>query len=206
MTVERPKAVVCDLLMAVMDSPAIWAVAAGSEEAGWAWRDGVTRRMAGAGRYVEYMVLVRDEAAAQGLPEDCAERLLRLWPGMEPRPDAPALAGLSVPYAFVTSCSERLAALAAQAATRAGLRPTFVLSAEEAGWYKPQAAIYQRACRRLQRLPRDVLYVAGAAYDAEGALAAGLRAALVERRRVSVNVNPAIGRGATLSEVLTRTF
>jgi beta-phosphoglucomutase-like phosphatase (HAD superfamily) len=205
MTDWRPTAVLCDLLMAVLDSPAAWAAAAGGEEAGWSWRDGVTRRMIEAGSYAPYEQLVSDEAAAQGMAPESTTTLLRLWAGMEVRPDAGALARLAVPYAFVTNCSERLAGRAAEAASRECLRPAFVLSAEEAGWYKPKSEIYLQACTRLAPGPHEVLYVAGAAYDAEGALAAGLSVALVARRSLPDNLSPAIRRVASLPEALAET-
>jgi FMN phosphatase YigB (HAD superfamily) len=58
----------------------------------------------------------------------------------------------------------------------------FVLSAEEAGWYKPNARVYREACRRLGSPPARTLLVAGSVYDAEGGLRAGLRSTLVTRR------------------------
>jgi HAD superfamily hydrolase (TIGR01493 family) len=204
-TARRASAVLCDLLMAVMDSPAIWAAAAGGEEAGWAWRDAVTRRMLNARRYADYQRLVSEEAAAQGLQAGSADALLRRWPEMQARPDVAALVRLPLTYAFVTNCSQRLAAQAAAAAAGAGLRPAFVLSAEEAGWYKPQAAVYRQACGLLERDPHEVLYVAGAAYDAEGALAAGLRVTLVARRPSPDDLDPAIRTAASLAAALAET-
>ena len=56
------------------------------------------------------------------------------------------------------------------------------MSAEEAGWYKPRPEIYRLACQRIGSSPADTLFVAGAAYDADGAARAGLRARLVRRR------------------------
>jgi 2-haloacid dehalogenase len=48
--------------------------------------------------------------------------------------------------------------------------------------YKPRPEIYQLACDRMQADPTEVRFVAGAAYDARGAAAAGLDAVLVMRR------------------------
>jgi phosphoglycolate phosphatase-like HAD superfamily hydrolase len=42
--------------------------------------------------------------------------------------------------------------------------------------------IYREACRRLASPPESTLFVAGSAYDAEGASASGLQAVLVARR------------------------
>ena len=172
-------AVLVDLLMATMDSMRVWAVAAGGEEAGMAWRDAVTERMVRHGRYSPYRELVRQAADEQGLDEVAPDRLEEAWLGMLPWPDAAALTTIGVPYAFVTNCSADLADVAAQ---RAGLKPAFTLSAEEAGWYKPRPEIYRLACQRIGSSPADTLFVAGAAYDADGAARAGLRARLVSRR------------------------
>ena len=174
------KAVLLDLLMGVMDSVSVWTeAAAGDEDRGLAWRDAATRRMRTAGRYVPYEGLVTDAAAEVGLGDGDVHELLRLWPTMARWPDAAHFARLRVPYAFVTNCST---ALAVEAAGRSGLRPAFVLAAEEAGWYKPRPEIYLLACERIGARPDEALFVAGSPYDAEGARAAGLRVALVPRR------------------------
>ena len=176
---EGARAVLLDLLMAVMDSPAIWAAAAGDERRGLLWRDAVTRRITASPAYVPYEELVRELAGELALPGEAASELFDRWPEIEPWPDSAALARLAVPYAFVTNCSKRLAELAAG---RSRLSPRFVLSAEEAGWYKPDPRIYHDACRRLGSPPDSTLFVAGSAYDADGAAAAGLQAVFVARR------------------------
>ena len=172
------RGVLFDLLMAVMNSLAVWATAAGNERHGSAWRDAVTTRMAASSTYVPYEELVINAAADLGLRARAVRELFERWRGMDSWPDAAALARLRLPYAFVTNCSERLARLAAE---RSQLAPRLVLSAEEAGWYKPDPRIYQEACRRLLSAPESTLFVAGAPYDAEGARAAGLQAVLVPR-------------------------
>lgn len=174
-----PNAILFDLLMAVMNSMAAWADAAGDATAGLAWRDEVTRRMAEVGRYVPYEGLVEAAAAERGLPPSASERLWKAWRRMEPWPDAVAVAGLATPYGFVTNCSR---ALAERTVARSQLRPGVVLTAEEAGWYKPRPEVYLLACERIGSRPERTLFVAGAAYDAVGALAAGLHAFLVLRR------------------------
>ena len=179
LTRERPRAVLLDLLMAVMNSLDSWTVAAGDRDRGLAWRDGVTRRMTEAGRYQPYDALVAEAAAEAGLGRQAPERLRRAWLDMEPWPDAAALARLPVPCGFVTNSSSELAAIASERSRRA---PRFVLSAEDAGWYKPHPAIYHVACRRIGLSPAATLFVAGSPYDAAGAHAAGLRAVLVPRR------------------------
>jgi 2-haloacid dehalogenase len=179
MGADRVDAVLFDLLMAVMNSLAIWSTAAGDPRRGLAWRDAVTRRIAASPTYVPYEEQVVSAAADVGLTAEAASELFDRWRQMDPWPDSAALSGLALPYAFVTNCSKALAQVAAD---RSQLTPRFVLSAEEAGWYKPDPRIYQEACERLSSRPESTLFVAGSAYDADGSRAAGLQAALVARR------------------------
>lgn len=198
---SRPRAVLLDLLMATMNSLDTWQEAAGDGEVGLAWRDAVTEGMIAAGRYMPYEQLVARAADGLGLDAGAPERLERAWPAMRPWPDAAVLRRLDVPYAFLTNCSDRLATVAVD---RSGLRPAFTLSAEAAGWYKPRGEAYRAALERLGVTPSDVLFVAGASYDAAGADAAGLRASLVARRpgdralsariRVVAGIDEALGR------------
>jgi len=173
------RGVLFDLLMAVMDSLSVWTEAAGGGERGIEWRDAVTARMMASSSYAPYEPLVAEGAAAIDLPIGAADRLVKRWAEMVPWPDAASISGLSIPYAFVTNCSGRLAGAAAR---RSGLEPRFVLSAEEAGRYKPHPAVYREACRRLGTDPAATMFVAGSPYDAAGARAAGLRSTLVVRR------------------------
>ncbi len=176
---DRVHALLFDLLMAVMNSLATWTTAAGDQGRGLAWRDAVTRRIAASPTYVPYEELVAGAAAELGLPPKAVSELFERWQKMDPWPDSAALSRLALPYAFVTNCSKTLARVAAD---RSQLSPRFVLSAEEAGWYKPDRRIYEEACRRLRSPPASTLFVAGSAYDADGAGAAGLQAVLVARR------------------------
>ncbi len=191
--------VLLDLLMATMDSMTTWSAAAGGRAIGLAWRDAVTTRMIDAGRYTSYQDLVAAAAADLHLNEQAPARLWREWERMEPWPDASAIASLAVPYAFVTNCTIALATLAVR---RSRLRPVFTLAAEEAGWYKPQAEIYRLACGRLRVDPDEARFVAGAAYDAAGASAAGMSAVLVDRRMGSQSVPVDIPAFPTLDEAL----
>jgi len=171
--------VLFDLLMAVMDSVAVWVAAAGPRNRGLEWRDAVTTRMRQASAYVPYEDLVQHAAADLGLPSGATADLLTRWAVMERLPDADALEALWIRYGFVTNTSTSLADTAAR---RANLAPRFTLSAEEAGVFKPTPGIYEEACRRLATRPSRTLFVAGSPYDAEGAHSAGLRTVLVDRR------------------------
>ena len=191
--------VLFDLLMAVMNSLAVWTTAAGNERQAFAWRDAVTRKIVTASRYVPYEEQVVAAAVDRGLPPKAASELFERWRGMEPWPDTAAISRLRLPYGFVTNSSKRLARLTA---ARARLAPRFVLSAEEAGWYKPDPRIYLEACRRLGSPPASTLFVAGSAYDAEGARAAGLNAVLVARRCDQRARDSEIPVAASLHEVV----
>jgi 2-haloacid dehalogenase len=191
------QAALFDLLSAVMNSHAIWTRAAGDEGRGLAWRDATTRRITTSAAYAPYEELVVAATAEVGLPGEAAAQLFELWPQMEPWRDTAELSALNVPYAFVTNCSRELAQVAAD---RSGLSPRFVLSAEEAGWYKPDPRIYHEACARLASPRESTLFVAGSGYDAEGARAAGLQAVLVARRADERAVHDI----ASLEEVATR--
>jgi 2-haloacid dehalogenase len=199
--VRRPVGgVLFDLLMAVMDSMAVWSAAAGDRQRGLAWRDAVTARMVAQPSYAGYEDLVGEVARELGLPRRAATNLFERWQEMSPWPDAATITRLAVPYGFVTNCSR---ALAATAVRRSELEPAFALSAEEAGWFKPDARIYLLACRHLGSPPERTVHVAGSGYDAEGAQRAGVRAALVVRRADQPLPGAGILVATSLEEVVT---
>jgi 2-haloacid dehalogenase len=186
--------------MAVMNSLAVWASAAGTHR-GIAWRDVATARMIEAETYVAYEHVVRDAAAGVGLDPDAPDRLFAGWSQMEPWPDAHSIAQLAVPYAFVTNCSTTLSDLAA---SRSGLQPRFTLAAQEAGRFKPRPEVYRLACDRLGTTPARTLLVAGSPYDARGARDAGLLTVLVVRRPDHRSAGPGIATVDSLSELPAR--
>lgn len=165
--------------MAVMNSIEVWAAAGGDRVSGLRWRDAVTQRMVHSARYEPYEALVEAAAVELGLSDRATQRLWRSWRVMEAWPDAVAIRELDVPFGFLTNCSTAMAEIAV---SRSGLRPSFVLSAEQVGWFKPDGRAYLTAVTRLGVAPDSVLFVAGAPYDADGARAAGLRSVLVRRR------------------------
>ena len=170
-----PKAVLFDLLTALIDSWTLWNSVAGSEATGRRWRAEYLRLTYGCGAYVPYETLVRDAARNTGLAESAADALearwldLPVWSGAQQTLDA--LKGRTR-LAVVTNCSIRLGALAA-----ARLKTSWdcVVTAEEAGAYKPDPRPYCLALERLGVVPQEAAFVAGSGYDLFGTSAVGLR-------------------------------
>jgi 2-haloacid dehalogenase len=174
------RAVCFDLLSAVLDSWSVWDGVAGSSELGRAWRRRYLLLTSTAGAYRPYLELVSEAARSIGLPSSATARLEHAWDGLQPWPDVqPALSSIRLPMAVVTNCSEELGR---RAAACVGVRFDVVVTAEEAGAYKPDPAPYRLACERLGCTPGEVAFVAGSPFDAMGALAYGFRVTWVNRR------------------------
>lgn len=169
-----PKAVLFDLLTALLDSWTLWNSVAGSEAKGRAWRAEYLRLTYGCGSYVAYEQLVRDAAVATGLPGSMAYALEARWLELPPWSGAQAaldrLQGRTK-LAVVTNCSIRLGT---QAAERFATRWDCVVTAEEAGCYKPDPRPYRLALAKLGVAPQDAAFVAGSGYDLFGTTAVGL--------------------------------
>lgn len=170
-----PRAVLFDLLTALIDSWTLWNDVAGSEAAGRSWRAEYLRLTYGCGAYVPYEQLVRDAARSTGLAETAAESLearwleLPVWSGAQAALDA--LRGRTK-LAVVTNCSVRLGRLAAE---RLDVHWDAIVTAEEAGCYKPDPRPYRLALAQLGIEPHDAAFVAGSGYDLFGTSAVGLR-------------------------------
>ena len=179
---ERVHAVCFDLLSALLDSWSVWdgvAESVGRSELGRSWRQRYLHLTSTVGAYRPYLALVAQAASEVGLPDESAARLEQAWDGLRPWPDvAPALSALEVPKAVVTNCS---VALGRRAAACVGVPFDMVVTAEEAGAYKPHPAPYRLACEQLGLDPRQVAFVAGSPFDARGALAFGLEVTWVNR-------------------------
>jgi len=171
----RYDAVLFDLLTALLDSWSLWNSVAGSEEAGRKWRAEYLRITYETGAYRPYKDLVASAAEAVGLDRDLADRLdaryaeLKPWPGVLPAVSKLAAAGIKL--GIVTNCSRRLGMIAAD---QVGLKFDRLVTAEDAGWYKPDPRPYQVALDQLGVRPDRCLFVAGSAYDLIGTAKVGL--------------------------------
>jgi 2-haloalkanoic acid dehalogenase type II len=170
----RYEAVLFDLLSALLDSWTLWADVAGDEEVGRSWRDRYLQVTYAVGDYVTYETLVERAAVEEGLDPSLAHRLVERWDELVPWPEAPGVVGSlrgSVRVGVVTNCS---VALGERAAAAVGAPFDVVVTAEEAGAYKPRPEPYLRAVRELGLPIERVLFVAGSRYDLAGAGAVGL--------------------------------
>jgi 2-haloacid dehalogenase len=160
-----------DLLTALLDTWSLWSDVAGDRALGMRWH-GASQELLRGKRYRPFEDIVRESASEVGLDAKRASELLRRWGEFEPWPDVPAvLERLDGTRRFiVTNCSRKLGRLAA---FRAG-RFELVMTAEEAGAYKPDPLPYRMALERLGLDPAEVLFVAGSAHDVGGAARVGM--------------------------------
>ncbi|MGE5640050.1 MAG: HAD-IA family hydrolase [Clostridia bacterium] len=168
------KAVLFDLLTALLDSWTLWDSVAGSREAGRKWRAQYLKLTYGCGAYRPYETLVREAAEATGLQARHADALAARWDELAPWNDVPEflekITG-NVRVGVVTNCSETLGR---RAAARVGVPFDVVMTSERAGFYKPNPAPYRAALAELGVAPHEALFVAGSAFDLFGTGAVGI--------------------------------
>ncbi|KAL4890298.1 HAD-like domain-containing protein [Aspergillus ambiguus] len=199
-----PKAVVFDLLTALVDSWSLWNAAAGGEDAGRRWRSRYLEITFGCGAYRPYEHLVREAAIDTGIGEEAPMRLLSTWDQLQPWPEVPGvlhdLRCRGYLLAVVTNCS---AELGHRAADRCDIPFDSVLTAEEVGFYKPHIKTYHGAVSAVGVDLKDALFVAGSNGDVVGAAAAGMD--VVWHNRVGLPALPGsapLGEGKSLRETL----
>lgn len=169
------RAVLFDLLSALLDSWSLWDDIAGSEERGRMWRFEYLRLTYGTGAYVPYLDLVAESAVAVGLPREFAAEMEARWDELAPWPGAGAALrrlARTMPIGVATNCSE---ALGLRAARLVGAPFRSVVTAESAGFYKPDPRIYGAGVEALGVHADEVLFVAGSPRDIGGAASAGLK-------------------------------
>ncbi|GKQ53763.1 HAD-IA family hydrolase [Bradyrhizobium sp. Ce-3] len=162
-------AVLFDLLTALLDSWTLWNKVAGSDEAGLRWRAEYLRNTYATGRYRPYEDLVGEAARNVALPFERAAELGARYAELDPWPEVrevlQSLHGAGVALGVVTNCSERLGRIAAD---RLGVPLAVFVTAERAGYYKPQPQPYQLALDELSVAADRCLFVAGSGYDLFG--------------------------------------
>jgi 2-haloacid dehalogenase len=168
-------AILFDLLTALLDSWALWNVVAASPEDGRKWRAAYLRRTYETVAYRPYETLVAEAAAEVGLSPTLAAQLAACYGELEPWPEVREVLGAlrreGVALGVVTNCSEQLAA---KAIACTGIEFDVAVTAERAGFYKPDARPYEMAMRELGVAPGRCLFVAGSAYDLFGTSKVGL--------------------------------
>ena len=186
----HPKAFIFDLLTGLLDSQTSWNQAAGSSHLGKQWRLSYLWLTFGTGRYKPYEGLVRraadaTRAAGERLPADAPDKLFELWRTKGIKPWKETISTLEtlkerwpdVKFAVFTNCSQELGHLAAKACESDNFKFDAVLTAEEAGFYKPRRET-RRAILKLLGLTmhdcREVVFVAGSFLDVEGPLRDGM--------------------------------
>ncbi len=182
-------AVIFDLLTALIDSWSLWDAVAGGEAAGRRWRAQYLDRTFGCGPYRPYETLVAEAARAAGLPDSVSAALRARWDELAPWPEAPeviaALRAKTIKLGVVTNCSIDLGR---RAASRFGDCFDAVVTAEEAGFYKPRSETYAAGLAALGAPPEETLFVAGSSGDVGGAANAGMR--VVWHNRVGLEPKP----------------
>ena len=168
------RAVLFDLLTGLIDSWTLWNSVAGNADDGRRWRAAYLKNTYAEGRYRPYEALVRDAAAEIGLSPELGDRLVARYGELSPWPEvSEVLSKLqgTTRLGVVTNCSEALGRLAAN---RTGIGFDTVVTAEQAGFYKPHPRPYLLALEELDVAAADTLFVAGSAYDLFGAAAVGM--------------------------------
>ncbi|KAM0550676.1 hypothetical protein ACHAPJ_008740 [Fusarium lateritium] len=184
----QPKAIVFDLLTALLNSWELWDASTPSKtaEEGRRWRQRYLEITFGTGTYKPYEDLVKQAAAEVGLPDSAPEALLQNWPRINAWDEVPsvlqALRAQGYKLGVVTNCSQWLGYIALHSVERKaslGVEESFTfdaaITAEESGFYKPTKEAYHSILPRLGVEAEDVLFVAGSAGDVEGATRAGMK-------------------------------
>jgi 2-haloacid dehalogenase len=171
---RRYDAVVFDLLTALIDSWTLWNAVASSPEDGLRWRRKYLELTYRQGAYRPYEAIVRDAAEQSGVGASCADELARRWDELPPWPETVAVVAelaRRLPLGIATNCSVDLGR---RAAARCGVAFAAIVTAEQAGFYKPRPEPYQAVLAQLGTSPARTLFVAGSAADVPGAKGVGM--------------------------------
>jgi 2-haloacid dehalogenase len=125
--------------------------------------------------------LLAEFRVGDAFDEPAREELVRSWHRLPPWEDVrEGLSRLRKRY-ILTALSNGGFALLTHMAKEAGLPFDCILSAELCQHYKPDREVYLMAAQMLDTKPEEIVMVAAHKWDIEGAKAAGLHSAFVER-------------------------
>jgi 2-haloacid dehalogenase len=185
----KPKAVVFDLLTGLIDSWTSWNTAAKGVEAGRRWRERYLELTYNCGAYQPYEELVAKAADEAGLSSAAPDALLLQWDALAPWPETSrvlaALKARGLRLGVATNCSIELGR---RAAARCGVSFDAVVTAEEAGFYKPRPEPYRATLAKLFVDADEAFFVAGSSGDVAGASAVGM--AVVWHNRIGLPPKP----------------
>ena len=174
---RRFDAILFDLLTGLINSWTLWNEIAGNETDGRRWRAAYLNLTYRTGAYRAYETLVAEAAGEFGLSPSLAAQLAARYGELQPWPEArevlDALRAGGLALGVVTNCSEELGATAAACT---GIAFDTVVTAERAGYYKPDPRPYRMALDELGVAPGRCLFVTGSAYDLFGTERVGLAA------------------------------
>lgn len=193
MTSYKPKAIIFDLLTALLNSWTIWDAAIPENEraitTGQAWRKRYLQITYGCDAYKPYEDLVRQSAKEVGLSFAAPKALLDRMDETLPWPEVPdVLAKLKASgylLAVVTNCSNELGHRAVSNCEKVVREKTDVkdfafdqtVTAEESGFYKPNPKPYRDTVKKLDVTADEALFVAGSSMDVPGASDVGMKVA-----------------------------
>jgi 2-haloalkanoic acid dehalogenase type II len=204
MDTGHPKAVIFDLLTALLDSWSVWDATAGSQDLGRRWRARYLALTYDCGAYQPYEELVAKAAVDSGLPATASARLRVNWDTLTPWPEVHrVLTGLrkkGLRLGVATNCSNELGT---RAAARCDVTFDAVVTAEEAGFYKPRPEPDHAILAALNVSAGQVLFVAGSSADVAGAAAVGMQ--VVWHNRIGLSPLPGpkpLREAATLDAAL----
>src|ERR1700722_2214027 len=160
----RYDAVLFDLLTALIASWSLWNTVAGGEGPGRRWRAAYLRITYETGAYRPYEDLVADAATAAGLDRGLAHTLSDRYGELNPWPDVvPILHRLAAGGPEVGLLPQFFSLFGRGAVGRIDAAFTCVVTAEDAGYYKPDPRTYRLALGQLGVVPDRCLFVAGSA-------------------------------------------
>jgi len=174
MSKDKYQAVIFDLLTALLNSWSLWNKVAGSDRAGLSWRNRYLELTYQAGTYRPYEGIIKEAAKDVGLSYERANELIQRWGEVQPWPETKRVLRELIEKVSVAVVTNSSAVLAEVAVSCTGISIPIVITAEDAGYYKPNAQPYQMALKGLGCKPEHVIFVAGSASDIPGASGVGM--------------------------------